>query len=101
VHEISAPLATGIPLLEGRTYTWQLSAELLDAERIDVTTEVRDAADVSLAVARHQFRVRGAARWFGVAGRAARYAFGAQLTLADSPSGGEPALFLESFTARP
>jgi len=100
--EISPPLATRIALVEGRVYTWELSATLVDAQRIEVATAVRDADDDrTLATARHAFTVPGAARWFGVAGGAARYGFGAEYTLAASPSGGEPEIRLTSFTARP
>lgn len=99
--EISPPLVERIALEEGRSYEWRLTAALSASERIDVISELRDAADRRLASARHVFHVQGAWRWFGVAGAAARYAFGAQYTLAPSPSGGEPALLLESFAARP
>jgi hypothetical protein len=101
VADISAALAERIALEEGRSYAWRLTAALAERERIDVTTELRDATGRRLASARHVFRVPGAWRWFGVAGGAARYAFGAQYTLAPSPSGGDPALLLESFSARP
>lgn len=101
VLEISPPLAERIALEEGRSYEWRLTATLSGRERIDVASEVRDAAGERLASARHVFEVPGAWRWFGVAGAAARYAFGAQYTLAPSPAGGDPALRLSSFSARP
>lgn len=99
--EISPPLAAGLRLDEGRTYEWELSAALVDARRIDVASVLRDENGGTIATATHTFDVAGASRWFGVAGGAARYGFGAEYTRAASPSGGEPELLLTSFTARP
>lgn len=99
--DVSPPLATDIALREGERYRWRLAASLDGDGRITVATRVSPARGGRSSGGRYRFTPPRAARWFGAAGGASRYGFGAQFTRAASPSGGEPALRLLEFVARP
>ncbi len=101
VHAISPPLAAGIKLDEGEVYFWTLRVHLDSRQDIVASTSIGDIGGRVLASSRHVFTgAPAAAAWLGVAGQAARYAFGAQLSLAPSPSGGEPSVLLLDFAGR-
>jgi hypothetical protein len=96
---ISQPLASEIALGAGEVYTWRLDARL-DAESYVVASSVvQGASGATLASGEYRFTDARADSWFGRAGKGARYAFGAQLAQAASPSGGEPSLLLLEFHA--
>ena len=96
---ISPPLASEIALGEGHTYRWTLEAHLDPAQHVVASTSIEDASGLRLGSGSHTFTEATAGDWFGVAGRGARYAFGAQLSTAASPSGGSPAVLLLDFAA--
>jgi hypothetical protein len=97
MNEISAPLATDIVLGEGASYAWTLATELDARGHIVATSTVAAEDGTILGVGHHVFTSTVATSWFGVAGAAARYGFGAQFGTGPSPSGGEPALLLLGF----
>jgi len=98
---ISPPLAERIVLREGARYRWRLAARLEPNGHVRVSSTVRPVGGGSVRAGRYVFSPANAARWFGAAGGAARYAFGAQFSRAPSPSGGDPVLRLLEFAARP
>jgi hypothetical protein len=99
VASISPPLAESIELAEGRRYRWTLRASLESAARIVTSSELWDDTGTSLAHAGYVLTGPGLGAWFGAAGGASRFAFGAQFSRTPSPSGGSPALRLLEFRA--
>ena len=95
MHEISPPLARDVVLAEGRPYVWTLTTELDRTGRLVASSTVVDDAGARLASGRYTFTAGDVRGWFGVAGAAARYGFGAQL--GRDPA--DPALRLLRFDA--
>lgn len=79
MSEMSAPLATDIQLDVGASYEWTLWAELDANGHIVATSAVSDANGTVLGTGHYTFGTATATSWFGVAGAAARFGFGAQL----------------------
>lgn len=93
MSEISAPIASDIRLDVGVSYEWVLWAELDASGHIVATSAVSDEDGTVLGTGHYTFRSAEATSWFGVAGAAARYGFGAQFGSAP----GAPAVRLLRF----
>ena len=96
---ISPLLARDVPLAEGREYRWTLAARLDASGTLVMASKVIAGDGAILASGRYTIAPEGIARWFGVAGKAARFGFGAQFSRQPSPSGGEPVLSLLAIRA--
>jgi hypothetical protein len=100
VERISPPIADHLALVEGHAYRWTLVTVLREDGELVVSSNLETSDGVQLGSGRYRFSDVAVRSWFGVAGGAARYAFGAQFSAADSPSGGAPSVLLLSFDGR-